>query len=228
MNRIAKISGLAYLMIFLTGFYANFYAVDSLIDFSNINKTIENLNNNTSQLGYGILGFIFMLFFDVLLVWALYVFLKKVNRKVSLIASSLRLINAIIFGIALYNLIKVYQTFENPNINIQPFEMQQQIISSLETFNQVWTVGLIIFGVHLTFLGYLIFKSNFIPNSLGLLLFIATLGYLIDGTANLFMPNYTDYKDVFAVVVIMPAVIGEFSFTIWLLVKGFKKQPFLN
>jgi len=224
MKQTAKISGIAYLMIFISGFYANFYAVEGLIDLNSTNTTIENLVNNTSQLGYGLLGFIVMLIFDLLLVWSLHMLLKKVNRNISLTASALRFINVLFFCVALLNLFEVYQIMSSQNLNIQAIETQQSIMSLLKNFNQIWIIGLMIFGLHLVFLGYLIFKSNYIPNSLGLLLIIASLGYLIDGFANLFMYNYTDYKDIFAIIVIMPAVIGEFSFTVWLLIKGFRKQ----
>ncbi|TJY35961.1 DUF4386 domain-containing protein [Pontimicrobium aquaticum] len=224
MKRIAKTSGIAYLMIFIAGFYANFYAVESLIDLENANATIANLTQNSSQFMYGIIGFVVMLVFDLLLVWSLHILLKKVNKNISLTASTLRFINVLFFCAALLNLFEVYQIMHDQNLNIQAIETQQNIMSLLKNFNQIWIIGLMIFGVHLAFLGYLIFKSNNIPKSIGLLLFIAALGYVIDGIANFMMPNYADYKDIFAIIVIMPAVIGEFSFTIWLLIKGFKKQ----
>lgn len=223
MKQIAKISGIAYLMIFISGFYANFYAVESLIDLNNADVTIQNLIENTSQLGYGIIGFVVMLIFDLILVWSLHALLKKGNRNISLTASALRFINVLFFCMALLNLFEVHNITSNQNLNIQALETQQNIMALLKSFNEIWILGLMIFGMHLAFLGYLIFKSNNVPKSIGLLLFIAALGYLIDGFANFFMPNYVDYKDVFAIIVIMPAVIGEFSFTIWLLIKGFKK-----
>lgn len=36
------------------------------------------------------------------------------------------------------------------------------------------------FGVHLATLGYLVFKSSYIPRALGVLVAIAGFGYLID------------------------------------------------
>ena len=95
-------------------------------------------------------------------------------------------------------------------------------------FDTLWTVGLLFFGIHLILLGYLVIKSTYIPKTLGLLLILAAIGYIIDGMAKLFMSNYIDYKDIFEIIVIMPSVIGEFSFTVWLLIKGFKKQKGLQ
>jgi hypothetical protein len=51
-------------------------------------------------------------------------------------------------------------------------------------------------------------------------LIIAASGYLIDSFANLLLPNYADYEAIFALVVIIPGIIGELSFTFWLLLKG--------
>lgn len=79
-----------------------------------------------------------------------------------------------------------------------------------------------LFGLHLLVLGYLIFKSEYIPGFIGVLLLIAGLGYLIDSFANFLLPNYADYASIFMLIVVVPGVIGELSFTLWLLLKGSK------
>jgi len=92
----------------------------------------------------------------------------------------------------------------------------------LNTFNNTWLIGLVFFGLHLFVLGYLIFKSGYIPRILGILLIVASIGYLIDSFANFLLPNYTEYKDIFLLVVVVPGIIGELSLTFWLLFKGAK------
>ena len=221
MKQIAKISGIAYLMIFISGFYANFAVLESLIDISNPLITTANFINNHSQFGKGFLGFVIMLAFDVILVWSLFGLTKSVNKKISYLASFLRVLHAFFFGVALFKLLDIYQlTFNASNSK----SLQNMVSELLSDFDTLWTVGLLFFGIHLIVLGYLAIKSAFIPKTLGVLLLLATIGYIIDGMAKLLMSNYIDYKNIFEVIVIMPSVIGEFSFTIWLLIKGFKKQ----
>ena len=70
MKQLGKISGIAYVMIFLAGFYANFAILESLIDSSSPSITTANFINNHSQFGNGLIGFMVMLFFDLVLVWA--------------------------------------------------------------------------------------------------------------------------------------------------------------
>ena len=77
MKQIAKISGIAYVMIFISGFYANFAVLESLIDFTNPSITTTNFINNHSQFRNGLLGFLVMLIFDVLLVWSLFSLTKS-------------------------------------------------------------------------------------------------------------------------------------------------------
>jgi hypothetical protein len=71
-------------------------------------------------------------------------------------------------------------------------------------------------------LGYLIYKSGYIPKTIGILLFIAAIGYLIDSFANFLLADYVNYKDIFLMIVLVPGVIGELSLTFWLLFKGAK------
>lgn len=221
MKQFAKISGISYLMIFLAGFYANFAVLESLIDSSNSLITAENFINNHSQFRNGLLGFAVMLFFDVVLIWSLFGLTKSISKSISYLASFFRFLHALFFGVALFKLWEIYQlTFNVSNAS----GIQNRVSELLLSFDTLWTVGLVFFGVHLIVLGYLAIKSTYIPKALGLLLYMAAIGYIVDGMAKLFMPNYSDYKSIFEVIVILPSVIGEFSFTVWLLIKGFKKQ----
>lgn len=223
MTQMAKISGIAYVMIFISGFYANFVVLESLTDTANASITTANIINNHSQFGNGLLGFVMMLIFDALLVWSLFGLTKSVSKNISYLASFFRLLHALFFGFALFKLWTIYQLTYNTNNFV---DLQHHVTKLLLDFDSLWTVGLLFFGIHLIVLAYLAIKSHYIPKALGLLLLLAAIGYIIDSMAKLLMTNYFDYKDVFEVIVIMPSVIGEFSFTVWLLIKGFRREQF--
>jgi len=214
MKSISRISGIAYLFIFITGFYANFAVVESLIDLSDASITFENISKNLGQLFNGIAGFVIMILADALLVWTLYKLLKNVNRKLSLLASAFRLINVIFFGLALSKLIIVYVLMNGSDTgDASP----DRVLMLVQSFDRIWIVGLIFFGVHLMMLGFLILRSNTVPNWIGYLLMLASAGYVIDGLANLFLPAYEDLQNIFMLIVVVPGVVGEFSLTVWLL-----------
>ncbi len=224
LRKAARIAGFGYLIIFTTGIFSNFFVLERLIVPGDAAITANNIMANDSLFRIGILSFIIMVVFDVVLAWALYVLLRPVNNNLSLLSGWLRLVNSTIFGIALYNLFSVLQILSGADF-LKEFitgQLQAQVMLSLSTFNFTWLIGLIFFGLHLFLLGYLIFKSGYMPRILGILLIVASIGYLIDSFANFLLPNYPDYDDIFLLIVVVPGVIGELSLTFWLIFKGGK------
>ena len=103
--------------------------------------------------------------------------------------SACRIIYAGIFLVALYN------------------------ISDLAVFHSIWDFGLLIFGIHIFFLGFLVYNSKFIPKWIAILLFIGSLGYIAD-TIIVWL-GYTFSIGMFT-------FFGEPLFALWLVIKGRK------
>lgn len=223
MKTFAKVSGIAYLLIFICGFYANFTILESFIDLNNSEQTTLNIMNNAIQFRQGLIGFLVMLISDIFLIWSLFKITEPTQKVLSYFASFFRGLHAIFFIIALTKLIEVYKiTFQSINSE----ELQNIVIYLLSNFDELWTIGLLFFGIHLLLLGLLSIKSSYIPKIIGFLLILAALGYAVDGFSKLYLSSYRDYKSYFEAIVILTGVIGELSFTIWLLVKGFSRKNF--
>ncbi len=227
LSSLSKITGIGYLVIFLTGFYANFFVLESLIVPGDAYITTANLSANNMLFRMGIFSFIIMVLSDLLLAWTLYVLMKKVNKGLSQLTALFRLVNATIFGVAVFHLFNVLQLVSGKTYLdlLDTGSLHAHIMMFLDAFNHTWLIGLIFFGIHLFLLGYLVIKSDYIPGIFGVLLIIASLGYLIDSFAYLLMPDYSKYKSIFTIIVAVPGVIGELSFTLWLIIKGVKDQP---
>ena len=72
--------------------------------------------------------------------------------------------------------------------------------------------SLVLFGCYCLLIGYLIFRSTFLPPILGLLMAIGGLGWLTFASATL--ANFlTPYN-------LAPGILGEGALTVWLLAKG--------
>ncbi|WP_214659002.1 DUF4386 domain-containing protein [Candidatus Formimonas warabiya] len=93
----------------------------------------------------------------------------------------------------------------------------------VNAFNIEWAIGLVVFALHLFLLGYLVFKSGYIPKIIGVLLIIAALCYLATNSANLLLPSYENYKATIDTALSVPMAIGELSLALWLLFKGGKR-----
>ncbi len=75
----------------------------------------------------------------------------------------------------------------------------------------------LIFGFHLLLLGYLVFKSGFMPKILGILRIIGSVGYLAQSYGHILAPQY---DQILSAVVIVLSIPGELAFTVYLLWKG--------
>jgi len=72
------------------------------------------------------------------------------------------------------------------------------------------------FGFYCALIGYLIFRSTFLPRILGILMALAGLGYL-----TFLWPWLGNALNPYNMI---PGGVGEWSLTIWLLVKGVDQQ----
>ena len=231
-NRIADISlrkaaivaGFGLLIMTIFAIYAYFFVRQSLIVPGDATTTANNIMANELLFRSGIVSWLIVLTCDVVVAWALYVLLKPVNKSLSLLAAWFRLVYTTIHGIALLNLIFVLQLLSGADY-LKVFETDQLhalVLQFLNGHNYGSLIGLVFFGFHLFVLGYLVFKSDYIPRILGVLLVFASFGYLIDSFANFLLSNYENYKAIFALVVGVPGFIGELSLCFWLLIKGAK------
>jgi hypothetical protein len=99
----------------------------------------------------------------------------------------------------------------------EPDQLHALVLLFLNAYEDVALIWGTFFGLHTLLLGYLVYKSGYFPSILGILLVLAALGYLTDSFGNFLFPQYAE---LFASVVIVLAVLGELSFTFWLLIKG--------
>jgi hypothetical protein len=75
---------------------------------------------------------------------------------------------------------------------------------------------LVFFGFYCLLIGYLIFRSTFLPRILGVLMALAGLGWL-----TFLSPPLANYLSPY---IFVPGLLGEGSLTLWLLVMGVNVQ----
>jgi Domain of unknown function (DUF4386) len=117
----------------------------------------------------GIISFLIASLVDVAVAWALYIVLKPVNKNLSLLAAWFRLGYAVMFAVALQDLIGAVQLLSGADYLgvFQTSQLNAQVMQMLDTFNTTWDIALVAFGIHLVLIGYLVFKSTFIPRVVG-------------------------------------------------------------
>ena len=225
-RNVARVAGVLYLIIIVAGIFAEFFVRQSLKVPGDATATANNIMASEGLFRVGIAGDLIMIMSDVALALAFYVLLRPVSNALSLLAAFFRLGQAAILGINLLNLFFVLQLLSGADY-LTAFSADQLHAMALFFFNGHgigYSLAMVPFAFSLLVLGYLVFKSGYIPKILGVLLIVASAGYLIDSFAGFLLSNYAAYETIFVLVVFLPAFIGELSMCLWLLIKGVRVQ----
>jgi hypothetical protein len=99
----------------------------------------------------------------------------------------------------------------------EPEQLHALVLLFLNAYEYVALIWGAFFGLHTLLLGYLVYKSSYFPRFLGVLMVVASFGYLLDSFGNFLLPQY---DALYAPVVVVLAILGELPFALWLLIKG--------
>lgn len=188
----------------------------NLVVLGDISTTYDNIASSIMLFKAEIVGWIVILILDVIVAWSFYIFLKPIDQELALLASWLRLTYAAILGIAILNLIYVLLLSNNASVT-DP--LQENVTFYLEAFEMIWSVGLIVFGVHLLIVGWITFHSNSIPKIISILLVLAAIGYIGIHLCKTFLIEQNIITTI-ELIFNIPMIAGELGFGLWLLFKG--------
>ncbi|MEZ4937289.1 MAG: DUF4386 domain-containing protein [Crocinitomicaceae bacterium] len=225
MKKLALTGGIAYVIIFITGIFANFNVMETMRDLNSILNTYNNLKEGQDLLLMGIISFVVMLIADFVVTLVLCKLFHETDSKLNMRSSTFRMINVIFFGIALYFLYDVYSLLQVSSEPANEMRMALAVDNALNTFDTIWLIGLIFFGIHLVLLSKVLDKAKNIHRSISALLFIAGVGYVVDSCLHLFYWDYASISHISTIIVVLPGLIGELSLTFRILLKGIRKQP---
>jgi hypothetical protein len=225
-NKTARIAGFLYLTIIITGIFAYFVVRGSLIVAGDATATANNILASEGLFRVSIASDLIMIMCDVALALVFYVLLKPVSHALALLAAFFRLAQAASLGINLLNLFFALQLFGAADYLavVDVNQLYAQAMLFLDAHGTGYAIALVFFGFSLMVLGYLVFKSGYVPRVLGILLVVASFGYLIDSFARVLLPSYDNYEAIFTLAVFAPAFIAELSLCLWLLIKGVNVQ----
>ncbi len=224
-QQAALIAGIGYLMVFIVATLAGTFALDRLIVQGDANTTFNNIMANESLFRLGVAGLLVVIVFDTIAAWGLYVLLRPINKSLSLTAAWFRLLFVAIFAVNLVNHLSILPLVSHADY-LKSFgieALQAQMMQLIYAQQMGVHISFMFFGIHIFFIGYLIMRSDFIPRIIGIMLLVAAVGYQIDSFAFFLSAGYASSKVGFIISVAIPAIVSEFSLTIWLLYKGLKR-----
>ena len=159
-----------------------------------------------------IIGLLLTIILDFIVSFTLYKYFKNDHKRISLIAAIFRVVYTLILLLSGFPLINCFAIWNSD---------QAGIINNLECFMFIWTSGLIIFGFHITLVGYLMKIHQKIPKILWIITLLAGVSYVIVHLLKV-IPTFELLAKYLEIILMLPMAAGELGLAIWLIVKGGK------
>lgn len=224
-KKTARLAGLLYFLIAITGIFSLMYVPSQLIVWDNPAETIENLKSSEILFRLEILGELLCYLFFVVLPLVLYKLFKDINKNVAVLMAVLAIVSVPISMISVVNKFDVLSLLTGAEYLTvySPDQIQAQVMLAFKSYYRGILVSQIFWGLWLFPFGYLVFKSGFLPKFLGLFLMVGSVGYFLDFVGRVICPDFGDYW--LSDYITIPASIGELGTCLWLLIMGIKTSP---
>ncbi len=215
----ARVAAFVFLFIFFLGMSTELFIRPGMIVPGDAATTVKNIAASEALFRLSIVSDLIRQMFLLLLPLVLYKLLKPVNKNFAslmvifaLVSVSISLLNELNhFAVLLLSSGAGYLAAFNPD-QMNTLAMFFLDLRKYGTF----IPQVLSFWVFL--LGYLVFKSGFLPRILGILLMLGGLCYTVSAVLFFLFPNFD------ATALGLFAFIGESLFYLWLLIKGVKDQ----
>jgi hypothetical protein len=209
----ARITGVVYLLYFLTAVFGEFF-MRGLVVSGDAAATANNILAHQPVVRLGLATGLIATACYVAMTALFYDLFKHVNRSLSLLAAFFSLVGCAILAFA--SLFRVGPLVVlGGGQYLSAFKVEQLRALAflfLELYGQAVNICFVFFGVYCLLIGYLIFKSAFLPRILGVLMAFAGLGWL-----TFLSPPLSNYLSPYIQVL---GVFAEGSLMLWLLVMG--------
>jgi len=213
-----RFAGLLYVLMSIPGFFALIYVPSKLIVHGSATATASNIAASETLFRLGIAcnligqaGFIFVAL-------ALYELLKGVNQRHAVVMVTLILVAIPIALLNELNAIAALVLVRGADFLSVVEKPQRDALAMLflNLHGCGFDVAGIFWGLWLFPLGWLVYRSGFIPRFLGVLVMLNGFTYPVNSFTSLLLPRYEHIVSRW----MMPFGFGELVFMFWILIMG--------
>ena len=217
LDRIARMTGGFYLAYILASVLGTMLAHIGMGDASQVYQAMMT-NEGSFRLGLVVAlttGFLFLA-----TAWGLYVLLRRVNENLALLFLLLNAVGVAIQGASMLSLVSAMLQGDGAS-HMQAYsaaQLEGLAYLSINVYKMGWVTAQLFFGTWLFPLGYLVYRSGFLPRFLGVLLVLDGVAVLIWFLQALLLPDYPAIHYPGLAL----SFVAELGLGLWLLVKGVK------
>lgn len=222
-RRTARIAGLLYLVVVVTGIFSLGY-VPSQLNADDPATTFRNIQQAESLFRLGIAAFLIKQIAFLLLPLALYRLLRDVHRPAALLMVAFAVASVPLALSALTHRLDVLGFLPERHFGtaLTIDQLGDQATLALRRYNDGLLVTNLFWGLWLLPFGWLVLRSGVLPKILGVFLMLGCGGYLIHVFGTVLSAGYPD--SVLADWVLRPAGIGEIGICLWLVIVGVRPR----
>ena len=217
--RLARLGGLLYLIIIVIGALGEAIVRGSIVVPGDAAATSQNLRSSEWLWRLGLAGEATLLLCATALAVVLFVLLRPVNRALAFAAVCFNMICIAIEGVSAVLLAVALIPINNPKAfsALTSSQLDAASMLAIQSHTYGFGISLIFFGVECIILGHLIARSRYMHRVIGRLMQVAGVCYLINSFALLLSPTVSN---LLFPAILLPALVGELSFALWLVIKG--------
>ncbi len=213
-----RMAGVFYLITIVMGVFAEVFVRGKLVVRDDAAATAANILAHDSLYRCGLAADLVMLVAYIAVTLLLYVLLKPVNAVVSPLAAFFSLVGIAVLAVNCLNHVAPLLLLTRTHAGFDTAQLQSLALFSLRMHSRGYSISGVFFGVYCVLIGYLAYRSGFLPRFIGVLMAIGGASYLLSSFALFLSP---------ALAAALPDVtvlggIAELSLTLWLIVKGVK------
>jgi hypothetical protein len=213
----ARITGVVYLLYFLTAVFGEFFLRGLVVD-GDATATATNILAHMSLFQLGLATGLIAIACYIAVTAFFYGLFKPVNRSLSLLAAFFSLVGCAILAFGrLFQIAPLVVLGGSQYLGVFKVEQLRALaLLSLELHTQAVNICFVFFGFYCLLIGYLIFRSAFLPRILGVLMVFAGLGWL-----TFLSPPLANHLSPYILVL---GFLAELSLCLWLLLMGVNVQ----
>jgi hypothetical protein len=215
-RRLARIAGGLYLINIVGGAFAIGVIPAMLIVTGDVSATAHNIRSQDFLYRSGLVAHIVILVTNVIMSVIFWDLFKVVNRRVAMLAVLFGILGtAVEAGTLLNQFVPLVLLGSGPAAGALPASEAQGLTYVSVALSEIgYSIYSAFFGFLGICLGYLVFRSTFLPRIIGVLLVLGGFSYLSYGFVDLLAPGLAAHLVPW---IQLPALIGEGSFALWLL-----------
>ena len=211
----ARTAGVVFLIAIVAGGFGEAYAPSQLVVVGNAAATAHNLVTSNVLFRVGFVAYLGEAITDVALTFLLYVLLRPVHANLALLAVLFRIMATATFAFAelFYFAPSLILSGDGYLKVFATDQLQALALLSMNVYSAGGNVFNVFYGIGSIIIGYLMFRSGYLPKVLAGLWFLSGFGFVIASLLSIFARAE-------AAFFLLPQITAIVLLGFWLLIRG--------